>query len=363
MGELCLFNHNNTFLIRSFMNSKLELLGLNSKYLDILRSANFQYIHEVIALNASQLSKELHVPLQEAFEIIQILKNLNGKTNSKKLVQRQETIETISFVTGCKNFDNLLGGNGIVSGSLIEICGSFGVGKTTFLMQCASTATLPKECGGLDSKVLYIDTEGSFSKYKLEKIAQNVHKQFKIAYPQVNLLNSDEILKKIDYYRATDLFEFLSCISLLEVTASLEQYKLIIIDSITEHFRHTIEGTERSNILYNIADRLKILSRNQPCCVILSNQMRTNIEVGKRNELVPALGDKWSHAISCRIVMSKTLSGYSAQLYKSVRAEQQKLGYCIDSNTSLISDAELKTFNFQLPNSNNSEGEDEIQEN
>ena len=44
----------------------------------------------------------------------------------------------------------------------LQIVGPSGCGKTQFCLQAAVTATLPADMGGMDTSVLYIDTEGAF---------------------------------------------------------------------------------------------------------------------------------------------------------------------------------------------------------
>jgi len=58
--------------------------------------------------------------------------------------------------------DEALGG-GIPMGKLTEVVGPSGIGKTQFCLKLALLAALPEYCGGLDGRVVYIDTESKFS--------------------------------------------------------------------------------------------------------------------------------------------------------------------------------------------------------
>jgi RecA/RadA recombinase len=62
--------------------------------------------------------------------------------------------------TGSKALDELLGG-GIESQSITEIFGEFRTGKTQLCHTLCVTAQLPKDQGGLEGKVILIDTEGT----------------------------------------------------------------------------------------------------------------------------------------------------------------------------------------------------------
>ena len=52
-------------------------------------------------------------------------------------------------------------GGGISRGSLTEICGPPGVGKTQLAMQAALDAAIPRAFGGAGGEALIIDSEGS----------------------------------------------------------------------------------------------------------------------------------------------------------------------------------------------------------
>nr|CAB3460042.1 unnamed protein product [Digitaria exilis] len=58
--------------------------------------------------------------------------------------------------------DEALGG-GIPLGKLTEVVGPSGIGKTQFCLKLSLLAALPEYYGGLDGRVVYIDTESKFS--------------------------------------------------------------------------------------------------------------------------------------------------------------------------------------------------------
>ena len=51
----------------------------------------------------------------------------------------------------------------IVCPTLRQIAGPAGCGKTQFSIMLSVLATMPRQLGGLDGAVIYIDTEGAFS--------------------------------------------------------------------------------------------------------------------------------------------------------------------------------------------------------
>lgn len=62
---------------------------------------------------------------------------------------------------------------GIPIGKINEICGAAGVGKTQLCMQLCVNVQIPELLGGLQGKAIYIDTEGSFVKSRLEEITRS----------------------------------------------------------------------------------------------------------------------------------------------------------------------------------------------
>jgi DNA repair protein RadA len=73
--------------------------------------------------------------------------------------------------TGSRALDELLLG-GIETQAVTEFYGEFGSGKSQICHTLCAMARRPIESGGLDSGVIYIDTEGTFRPERLEQIAR-----------------------------------------------------------------------------------------------------------------------------------------------------------------------------------------------
>jgi RAD51-like protein 2 len=78
-------------------------------------------------------------------------------------------------VTFSAAIDGLLGG-GIATGTLTELCGPPGIGKTQMCMQLSVDGTIPAAYGGCEGHVIYIDTEGSFAIERLKQMATSAVK-------------------------------------------------------------------------------------------------------------------------------------------------------------------------------------------
>ncbi|MFW9876144.1 MAG: hypothetical protein ACFFG0_23835 [Candidatus Thorarchaeota archaeon] len=61
---------------------------------------------------------------------------------------------------------------GFQTGKLTEVYGLFKLGKTALAHTIAVTSQLPVKNGGLNTSVAYIDSENTFSKEKIKRIAR-----------------------------------------------------------------------------------------------------------------------------------------------------------------------------------------------
>lgn len=85
--------------------------------------------------------------------------SISGFITAVELGQQRKRVVKIS--TGSKQLDSILGG-GFQSMSISEVFGEFRCGKTQLSHTMSVIAQLPKDMGGAEGKVAYIDTEGTF---------------------------------------------------------------------------------------------------------------------------------------------------------------------------------------------------------
>jgi meiotic recombination protein DMC1 len=109
--------------------------------------------------------------------------------------------------------------------SISEVFGEFRCGKTQLSHTMSVVAQLPKEMGGAEGKVAYIDTEGTF---RPERIAQ-VAERFSI--------DPDTAQENIAYARALNSEHQLELLNTLSREFAAGEYRLLIIDSIMNCFR------------------------------------------------------------------------------------------------------------------------------
>lgn len=217
--------------------------------------------------------------------------------------------------TNIEAIDSILGG-GIPIGRVTEIFGQAGVGKTQLCLQLCANARLPKHFGGLNGKSVYLDCHGGFNSKRLYEICNSAQEAVVSSMPIEAYKNaarkkfcSNSMLEDI-YYRRIDNLEQINHALEDLVTGILpnSRVKLLVIDSIAFHFRYSILDGEADikALLHGIIQKLNTLAYTYKMAVIVTNQMTTQIlqpttgngDVIVSGDLIPALGESWSHACS-----------------------------------------------------------------
>ncbi|KAK8456608.1 hypothetical protein SEVIR_3G045700v4 [Setaria viridis] len=129
------------------------------------------------------------------------------------------------LATTLRGLDEALGG-GIPMGKLTEVVGPSGIGKTQFCLKLALLAALPEYYGGLDGRVVYIDTESKFSSRRMIEIGQ---KSFPQIFRQEGL--AQKMAGRILVMRPTSLADFTKSLEQMKVTLLQHDVKLLIVDS------------------------------------------------------------------------------------------------------------------------------------
>ncbi len=173
------------------------------------------------------------------------------------------------ITTGSKTFDELLGGKGIESRAITEAFGAFGSGKTQLGLTLAVNAQLPVEKGGANGKVVFIDTEGTFRAQRIQQISEGMG------------ANPEKVLKNIFVARAFNSdHQMLLLEKVGEMIKNGEPIKLMIIDSLTAHFRAEYSGrgqlADRQQKLNRYLHDLMKLAETYNLAVYVTNQVMSN---------------------------------------------------------------------------------------
>ncbi len=210
--------------------------------------------------------------------------------------------------TGSSMLDDLFLG-GIETQAVTELYGEFGSGKSQICHTMCITAGQPVESGGLNSGVIYIDTEGTFRPERLEQISssrnidpvralQNVAvcKVYNSAHLELIVKN---LGKYIDDYKA----------------------KLVVVDSIISLHRAEFSGrgtlADRQQRLNSIMHKLLRISEIYNVAIIVTNQVQSAPDTFFGDPTKPTGGNVIGHASTYRVYLRKSGENRIAKMIDS----------------------------------------------
>jgi len=170
--------------------------------------------------------------------------------------------------TGSAELNQILGG-GIATGKITEVFGPFKSGKTNLAHTIAVTIQLPKSKGGLGASVAYIDTENTFSKDKIKRIAQRFG------------LDEKQALSHIYHARIYSSDHQSQMIAKAEGLCKTRGVRLIVVDSLMALMRSEYVGigmlARRQSVLNNMIHALSRVAETYNCAVLVTNQVATKM--------------------------------------------------------------------------------------
>uniref|UniRef100_A0A8I5ZYE0 RAD51 paralog B n=1 Tax=Rattus norvegicus TaxID=10116 RepID=A0A8I5ZYE0_RAT len=322
-------------------SKKLRRAGLSQELCDRLCRYQIVNCQDFLNLSPLELMKVTGLSYRGVHELLHTVSKACApqmQTAYELKTRRSAHLSPAFLSTTLGALDEALHG-GVPCGSLTEVTGPPGCGKTQFCIMMSVLATLPTRLGGLEGAVLYIDTESAFTAERLVEIAES-------RFPQY--FNTEE--KLLLTSSRVHLCQELTCEGLLQRLESLEEeiiskgVKLVIVDSIAsvvrKEFDPQLQGNikERNKFLGKGASLLKYLSGEfsvpqintfgsilfVKIDVILTNQITTHLSgalpsqadlVSPADDLSPsegasgssclvaALGNTWSHCVNTRLIL------------------------------------------------------------
>ena len=268
-----------------------------------LESAGIYDLMGLAVMGPSDLADLAGVGQAVARKAIQAARGIMelGFTDGVAFDKKRKDIHYIT--TGSENLDNLLGGKGLESKAITEAYGAFGSGKTQLGLTLAVNVQLPKDQGGANGKAVYIDTEGTFRPDRIRQISEALG------------ANSEKVLKNILVARA---FNSDHQVLLLDKITEMikdqkEPIKLVIIDSLTAHFRAEFAGrgqlADRQQRLNRYLHQLMKLSEQHNLTVFVTNQVMSNPAMMFGDPTTAIGGNIVGHASTFRIYLRRGKAG------------------------------------------------------
>src|SRR3989449_1264197 len=219
----------------------------------------------------------------------------------RSLKGRGDFVHAMKVALGCRALDDLLGG-GVEEGCITLLHGEAGSGKTNFCLQLARNVVRAGH------KVIYIDTEG----VSLDRLQQICGDDF------------DVVVKNILF---SEPYSFEEQEKLIDKAVKLAdgnaEVGLIVIDSITMHYRLTMRDETRRDERYGLTRQIaKLLraSRVRGIPVVVTSQVYTDIDTGL---YMPLGGHMLSHNAKTIVRLERTgVSTRAAVLIKYRHLEE-----------------------------------------
>ena len=219
-----------------------------------------------------------------------------GFQDGMEFLKKREEVRNIT--TSSINLNNLLGGKGIETKAITEAFGAYGSGKTQLGLQLAVNVQLPLEQGGANGKAVFIDTEGTFRPERIKQIEEGIG------------ANPEKVLKNIFVARAFNADHQILLIDKIgEMVKNGEPIKLVIVDSLTAHFRAEFSGrgqlADRQQKLNRYLHNLMKMAEQYNLAVYVTNQVMANTAMMFGDPTTAVGGNIVGHASTYRIYLRR----------------------------------------------------------
>jgi len=243
-----------------------KVKGINARQIKLLQENGISTA-EALAMSPGMIVANIDgLGDKTAKKLIWNARNALGMTEFVSAETIDENVEYIT--TGSSELNKILGG-GFQTGKLTEVYGPFKSGKTALASTIAVTCQLPINKGGLNASVAYIDTENTFSKEKIKRIAKRFG------------LKPKEVLSHIYHARIYSSDHQSQMIQKAEMLCKTRGTRLIIVDSLMALLRSEYVGigklAVRQGVLNSMIHGLSRIAETYNCAVLLTNQVATKM--------------------------------------------------------------------------------------
>jgi DNA repair protein RadA len=279
-----------------------DLPGVGPAAVEKLESAGIFDLMGIAVMGPKELSEMAGMGEAAARKAIQASRKMMDLGFQDGLEFAEKRKEVIYIGTGSTELNNLLGGKGLESKAISEAFGAYGSGKTQLALTLAVNTQLPFEQGGVEGKSVYIDTEGTFRPERIRQIAE------------AKGLNPDSVLKNILVARAFNSdHQILLVDKVGELIKNGEPIKLVVIDSLTAHFRAEFSGrgqlADRQQKLNKYLHNLMKMAEQFNLAVYVTNQVMSNPAMMFGDPITPIGGNIVGHASTYRMYIRRGKKG------------------------------------------------------
>ncbi|WP_448578647.1 DNA repair and recombination protein RadA [Thermosphaera sp.] len=274
-----------------------DIPGVNPAIADKLEAAGYSSAWTVVVARVDELAEKTGIPPTVLQKVIENARRALGITFKTAREVKLERLNIKKITTGSKSLDDLLGG-GIETKTITEFYGEYGSGKTQICHQLSVNVQLPPERGGLSGKAVYVDTEGTFRWERIEAMARGLG------------LEPDQVMDNIFYMRAYNSDHQVSIIDDLFTFVPKNDVRLVVVDSVTSHFRAEFPGrehlAERQQKLNAHLHQLMRLAEAFNIAVVVTNQVMARPDVFYGDPTTAVGGHVLAHTPGVRIQLRRS---------------------------------------------------------
>jgi DNA repair protein RadA len=276
-----------------------DLPGVGPATSQKLRDLGYHTVESLAMATAREL-EPIGVGEKKAFSIIEAARSSIGVSfmRADELLKMRQNV--LRLTTGSNALDKILDG-GLETQTITEFYGEYGSGKSQICHQLCVNVQLPPERGGLNGGALYVDTENTFRLERIVQMSKHVG------------LEPEQVVKNIIYAEAYTSDHQMFLLENADEVIKANNVKLIIVDSLTAHFRSEYIGREmlapRQQRLNKHMHKLIGLARAFNAVAVVTNQVMAKPDVFFGDAVHPIGGHIVGHTSHTRLYLRKASRG------------------------------------------------------
>src|SRR5206468_1859469 len=292
-----------------------DIEGIGPTTAKKLREAGIFSVMDLAVAGVEDLAVDINASKDSAASFIMAAQKLLRESDvlDKEFISAETALKKrrslLRCSTGSSMLDDLFLG-GMETQAVTELYGEFGSGKSQICHTMCITAGQPIESGGLNSGVIYIDTEGTFRPERLEQISSTrsidpVHALQNVAVCKVyNSAHLELIVKNLGKY--------------------IDDYKakLVIIDGIISLHRAEFAGrgtlADRQQRLNGMLHKIIRLAEIFNIAIVITNQVQSSPDTFFGDPTKAAGGNIIAHSSPYRINHRRQRMEIISKLVRSI---------------------------------------------
>jgi len=276
-----------------------DLPGVGPATAQKLRELGYHTVESVAMATYREL-EPVGVSEKKAFQIIDAARSAIGINFVRADELYKMRKDVLRLTSGSKALDTMVAG-GLETQTITEFYGEYGSGKSQFCHQLCLNVQLPPERGGLNGSALYVDTENTFRLERIVQMAKHLG------------LDPEQATKNIIYAEAFTSDHQMFLLENADEVIKANNVKLIIVDSLTAHFRSEYIGREmlasRQQKLNKHMHKLISLARAFNAVAVVTNQVMAKPDQFFGDATHPIGGHIVGHTSHTRIYLRRASHG------------------------------------------------------